>query len=592
MEGDTPQVPVTPEVQFKVKSISQTSQQPPADSQTLSKPTLPTKLKKWLKTKISHPRRVSLRLIIILIVLIALSMGGFFVWKNFVSETEKTKEEKKELTWPDEFKTREEYKKYKQENPEKWEIWCEENPKTCEKYEKPHEELEEYKKTFIPDIDHYGDLIIDGTETMVIENKKYLQQGNVYIDPGAKLIIKNSQFMLGRGDIPTIHANIIVGGELEVDNSSIFPEPGTDKKMGSLVVVSTGKGGKVNIKDSPTKIHLLVVSDGAEVILTNSEMIFDIGGLLQIHGGKTKLVNSTIGAIGLTVPANAHLNINGLKSGDCFELWDVRDMIPEANYDIVLENSCILKDDFTGSLKHGPYERGWQFFLDPTSHVKISNSELRKVFIDLVNENVRFKNLKIGQPSSLKYRDIELNDITMMGQWPFSMMDSDVTIVNSDYLFLQPSGESNIYLIDSHMVEFIPREFFGTINFENSLWTNAGEIIGGERGHAMENDFTITGSLKIYPELRQHLQWKDAQVTREYEVIVSDNIGNPIQGALVKINDEATTTDIAGKAKFNLILNEFNYNKPHILEIYQEDELIAQEEVDFFADTPIVVGQK
>ncbi len=111
MEGDTSQVPVAQEVQSKVKSISQTPQQPPADSQTPPKPTPSTKLKKlkkWLKTKISHPRRVSLRLTIILIVLVALSMGGFFVWKNFVPETEKTKEEKKELTWPDEFKTRKE----------------------------------------------------------------------------------------------------------------------------------------------------------------------------------------------------------------------------------------------------------------------------------------------------------------------------------------------------------------------------------------------------------------------------------------------------------------------------------------------------
>ena len=538
--------------------------------------------------------------IIILIILVGLGIGGFFIYKDIYKEKnetslvieEKTEEEEKELTGSDEFKTREEYKEYKIENPEEWEIWCEENPKTCEEYEKPHEESEEHKKTFIPDIDHYGDLIIDGTETMVIENKKYLQQGNVYIGPGAKLIIKDSQFMLGRGDIPTIHANIIVGGSLEIENSSIFPEPGTDKKMGSLVVVSTGKKGKINIKDSPTKIHLLVVRDDAEVALTNSEMIFDIGGLLQIHGGKTKLIDSTIGAIGLTIPANAHLEITGLKSGNCFDYWDVHDMIPDANYDLILENSCILKDDFTGPLKHGPYERGWQFFLDPTSHVRISDSELRKVFIDLVNENVKFENLKIGQPSSLKYRDIELNDIIMMGQWPFDITDSNVTIVNSDYLFLQPSGKSDIYLIDSHMVEFIPREFLGTINFENSLWTNAGEIIGDEQGHAMENDFTIKGSLKIYPELRQHLQWKDAQVTREYDVIVNNESGNSIQGALVKINDEAITTDIAGKAKFNLVFNEFNYNKPHILEIYQEDELIAQEDVDFFTSTPIVIGPK
>lgn len=48
MEGDTPQIPITQEVQPEVKDISQTPQQPFADPQTLPKPTPPAKLKKWL----------------------------------------------------------------------------------------------------------------------------------------------------------------------------------------------------------------------------------------------------------------------------------------------------------------------------------------------------------------------------------------------------------------------------------------------------------------------------------------------------------------------------------------------------------------
>ena len=432
---------------------------------------------------------------------------------------------------------------------------------------------------------HRGDLIVEGTEIKVIENVKYFQEGNIYINDQAKLIIRNSQLMMGRGNVPTVHVYIFVSpnASLEIENSSIFPRSG-------LVVVMNQ--GKTNITDSPTSIHYFDMSQGAQLTMRNSEMIFEIGGLLQVTGGDTTLIDSTIGALALSVPANAHMDISGLKSGECFESWDVQDLIPEVDYSLVMENSCILKDDFKGELKHGPYERGWLFFLDSDAHVKISDSELRKVFIDLVNEDVRFENLKIGIPSSLKYRDIELKDITMMGQWPFSIKDSNVTIKNSDYLFLQPSGQSTITLIDSHMCEFIPRDFFGTIIFENGLWTIAGEIIGGVPYHSMENDFTIKGSLKIDKGVRANLQWKDAQVTREYDVIVNNESGSSIQGALVKINDETITTDIFGKAKFSLILNEFNYNKPHILEIYQEDELIAQEEIDFFTNTPIIIRQK
>ncbi|GFP34707.1 hypothetical protein HKBW3S43_00499 [Candidatus Hakubella thermalkaliphila] len=129
------------------------------------------------------------------------------------------------------------------------------------------------------------------------------------------------------------------------------------------------------------------------------------------------MLNSTIGALGLRVPAGAYLNISGLKSGVYFESWDVHDMIPEADYHLVLKRTRILKDNFTGELEHGPYERSWLFFLDPNAHVRISNSELRKVFIDLINEDVEFENLRVGIPSSLNYRDIKLKDVIVMGQW-------------------------------------------------------------------------------------------------------------------------------------------------------------------------------
>ncbi|TET16818.1 MAG: hypothetical protein E3J75_04195 [Dehalococcoidia bacterium] len=437
--------------------------------------------------------------------------------------------------------------------------------------------------SFVPDITHSGHLVIEGKETKIIEDVKYFQQGNIYVNDEAKLVVRNSQLMIGPGEVvPTVHCYIFVGDKasLEIENSTVFPGDG-------LVVIGTS--GKVNITNSPTEIHLLSINEGAKVIITDSEVVGPIGGLIQIEGGDTRIINSTIGALALTVPANAHLDISGLKSGVYLESWDVHDMIPEADYTLVLEKTRILKDDFTGELKHGPYERGWLFFLDPNAHVRISDSELRKVFIDLQNEDVKFENLRVGIPSSLTYRDIELKDITIMGQWPFSVTDSNVTISNSDYLFLQPTGQSTISLVNSHMVEFIPRDFFGTMIFENGTWTCAGEIIGGTPYHSMENNFTIRGSLKIDRTVRENLRWKDAQVTREYDVIVRDESGNPIEGALIKIDGKTFVSDNAGKAKFSLIFNEFNYNKPKKLEVLEGENLITQKGIDFFTETPIII---
>lgn len=434
--------------------------------------------------------------------------------------------------------------------------------------------------SFVPDITHSGHLVVEGKETKIIEDVKYFQQGNIYVNDEAKLVVRNSQLMIGPGEVvPTVHSYIFVDDKasLEIENSTVFPASG-------LVVIRTS--GKVNITNSPTEIHLLEIGEGAKVVITDSEVVGPIGGLIQIEGGDTKIINSTIGALALTVPAKAHLDISGLKSGVYLESWNVHDMIPEADYTLVLEKTRILKDDFTGELKHGPYERGWLFFLDPNAHVRISDSELRKVFIEVQNEDVKFENLRVGIPSSLKYRDIELKDITIMGQWAFSVTDSNVTISNSDYLFLQPTGQSTVSLVNSHMVEFIPRDFFGTMIFENGTWTVAGEIIGGTPYHSMENNFTIKGSLKI-EGVRENLQWKDAQVTREYDVIVRDESGNPIEGALIKIDGKTFVSDNAGKAKFSLIFNEFNYNEPKKLEVLEGENLITQ--IDFFTETPIII---
>ncbi len=442
--------------------------------------------------------------------------------------------------------------------------------------------------SFIPDVVHTGDLMLNGNEIMVIDNLNYFQQGNIFINNEAKLMINNSQFMLGRGAIPTIHAYIFVSekASLEIENSTIFPyEPAND--MGALVVVRNS--GNVSITNSPTSIHLLEVFEGSHLTMINSEMIFKIGGLLQVSGGNIKVTNSTIGAIGLTIPANSHANISGITSGIYLESWDIHDMIPDINYDLILEQTYILKDE----LGPGPYERGWIFFLDPQAHVTISNSELRKVFIDFPKEteDLTLDNLKIGISTSLEYGKIKLDDVRITGQWGLELcdIDSNITIKNSNFLFIQIGGQSNLSMIDSHMDEFIPRDFFGIINFENCNWTNAGEIIGGQPHHSMENNFTIKGSLKIFPELKEHLQWQNATVKRIFDVIVLDRNSLPIKGMLLRVDGKTILTDDNGKANFPLIFNDTSYIESRELEVIKENKIIAKREIDFFTETPIII---
>lgn len=434
---------------------------------------------------------------------------------------------------------------------------------------------------------HSGDLIIPENTTRTIANEKFFQKGNVYVRADATLVIKDSEFMMARGDVPTVHVYFFVkpGARLVIEDSKIIAPPQGGTQAGLICVMNHGD---VEMRDSDTQIHYLDMSGSARFTMSGSRMVNPIGGLLQVTGGETHVTDSTIGALGLLVPAGAHLEVNGLHSGMHFDHFDVHQMIPEADYTLTLDNTTLLKDELPGEYKYGPYERGWIFFLDPNSHVRISNSELRKVFIDVRNDAAEFHDLKVGVPSSLTYRDIVLKDVTVMGEWPFSVTDANLTIYDSNYLFLQPTGCSTVRLVRSHMVEFIPRDFFGTLICQDARWTEAGEIIGGVAYHSNANAFTIKGSLTI-SGVRENLQWNDARVTREFTVHVADQAGDPIRSAEVRVNGGEHTTDSAGTATFAILFDETNYNIPSEVTVWKDNILLAPREVDFFTSSPIDV---
>ncbi|MCJ7519142.1 MAG: hypothetical protein MUO42_05660, partial [Anaerolineaceae bacterium] len=218
-------------------------------------------------------------------------------------------------------------------------------------------------------------------------------------------------------------------------------------------------------------------------------------------------------------------------------------------------------------------------------------SEVRKVFLDIRNDKAEFRDLRIGKPSSLEYRDIVLSNITAMGEWPFTITDADVTFTDSDYLFLQPSGKSTLRLINSHIVEFIPRNFTGAVEFENSTWSVAGEIIGDVAYHSQSNNFTIKGSLKIADNLRENLQWSNAKVTRYFDVMMTDSNGSPIKGGMIRINNKEYETDEKGWAQFPIIFDETNFKESQRLEAHYLGTIVDTEAIDFFSPSPILMNQ-
>lgn len=425
-----------------------------------------------------------------------------------------------------------------------------------------------------PQGEHQGDITISGKDFLTLENGEFTQFGNIYLKDRARLIIKNAELKISRYERLLNHWKIELGDQssLEIENSKIIPKKNHDP---TLVVVRAKDRARIKMLNSPTQIHLFMVEDSAKALVENSEIIGEIGGLVIVSGkGEAKIIDSKVGAVNLYIPEKATFEAEGLRTG-FFEDWNLQRDTKVANidYNIILQNTEIIPD----KIGPGPYERGWPVFIESRAKVKIKDSELRKVVINLSDEKAEFSNFSLNKPTNFVYRNINLENIKVSGQWGVSLRgSSDVVVKDSDAFWVFIYDDSKLKLINTHMNEFDPRNFHGEIIFENSRWDTAVEILE-------DNDFTMKGSLEIGQ--LGGFSWETSKVTRIYDVI-----GKPeTELTLTKGNEIIWSgmTNKEGKASFALEFDDATFNDLWIL----KDNLKHSQEITFFSKTPIDMEQ-
>ncbi len=423
---------------------------------------------------------------------------------------------------------------------------------------------------------HYGDFTLSGRETLVLENDDFEQFGNVYLKNGSKLLIKNSSFKIRRYQKLLNHWGIFLDNTavLEIENSKLVPgDPEMGK--GTLFIIYARGGATVSMKNSPTKLHLFMMFDNAKARVENSEIIGDLGGLVgAFDRAEIKIIDSKVGAINLRIPKDAVFEANGLGTG-FFKDWNLKRDTKNSGigYNIILQNTELIPD----KIGPGPFERGWPVFIDSSAKVKIKDSQLRKVVVELRDEKAQFSNFYLEKPSNFNYRDIHLENVKVMGQWGiFLRGSSDVVVRDSDAFWTFIYDDSKLKLINTHMDEFDPRNFRGEMVFENAIWDTAAEIIEN-------NDFVIRGSLEIRPI--GGFSWQDSKVTRIYDVIGKPGAELTLTKGNKVIWSEAL--DKEGKASFSLEFDDATFNDSWIL----KDNLGHTQEITFFAKTPVDIEQ-
>ena len=415
--------------------------------------------------------------------------------------------------------------------------------------------------------EHKGDIILEGRDFLRLENGTFKQFGNVYLKDSSRLALRDTTFYISRYQRLLNHWGIYLEDKasLEIKDSKLVP----GKEV--LVVVHAKDRAKVDMKNSPAKIHLFTMSENAEALVEDSEIVGNIGGLVGAHGkARVKVSDSKIGAVNLWIPSGATFQASGLGTG-FFQEWNLQEdtKVSGIDYNITLINTELVKD----TIGPGPFERGWPVFIDSSASVIIKDSELRKVVIELHDEKAEFTNFALNKSTNFKYRNIHLENVTVKGQWGVFMHGfSKVTVRDSDAFWTFIYGDSTLTLVNTHMNEFDPRNFHGQIIFENSRWDTAAEII-------QNNDFTIKGSLKIGEIGCFSLE--DSTVTR-----VCDVIGKPNMEFILEKEGKTVgqgKTDENGKVSFSIKYNDTNFSDFWKL----RDNFGTQIKVGFFSNTPI-----
>ncbi|MEW5896793.1 MAG: hypothetical protein AB1668_03825 [Nanoarchaeota archaeon] len=419
-----------------------------------------------------------------------------------------------------------------------------------------------------PNSEHKGDLTLEGRDFLILEDGEFEQFGNVYLKDSSKLIIRDSTFRISRYQRLLNHWGVYLEDKasLEIENSKLLPSSGE-----TLFVINARDRSSVNMKDSPTKIHLFSIFDNAKAVVENSEIVGVIGGLVSAFDkADIKIINSKIGAVNLHIPPNATLIAEGLGTG-FYKNWELQKNLTVSgiDYNVILENTELVAD----RIGPGPFERGFPVFIDSSAKVKIKNSEVRKIVITVNNEKAEFSNFYLEKPSNFRYRDIELENVTVKGQWGIFLHGaSDVVVKDSDAFWTFIYDGSKLKLVNTHMNEFDPRDFNGEMIFENSRWDTAAEIIEN-------NDFIMKGSLIIGNI--GGFSWENSGVTRIYDVIGKPNIELTLRKGEETIWQGKTDED--GMASFNIKFEDSTFND--IFEL--EDSLGRKIEVTFFSSTPL-----
>jgi hypothetical protein len=433
---------------------------------------------------------------------------------------------------------------------------------------------------------HEGDLVIDGSQTFVIENCTYIQTGNMQVRDWGRLIVRDSKLLINQTYLWQYNFTIEDYGTFEIDNSTFTSDRalnidfnGYSEATFDTVTLNLTQTfirfhdfSKTNLYQSSfPPSHGLYFDGYSEGSITNSDLTqiqVQIGVGASIDQSKIKVINSSISTFGINFDPSSSAEVNHLRPGFIGYLNLQQAAVNGVILDITLNDTSVGE---------------WAVQADCDSGMTISDSVIGRLGIYIHNPTVCLDSFN---PVFYEYKEmgkIILNETLVTGitVWFY---DSVATVINST-LRLYPYSQSKLYVNESIVsLQVEESDFSGNLCFERS--TLQGIDI-------FNTDFYMYGTVSL--DLSGEFHWFSTKIKRNYNISLKDDNNNSVENAgLILLDQKNTvvwngTTDNLGQADFNITFTDSNYTDSWRLNISKVGFYNETMDIGFLSDTPVSI---
>lgn len=419
-------------------------------------------------------------------------------------------------------------------------------------------------------ITHDGDLVINETQTFLLENCTFIQTGNVYVKDNGTLILRNCEFVLNQSDYYQFAIWVQDNGRLLSQNTNISSNFHFDQNFAGNSIVNFTRtfwkhftwtyfsGQSLYVFDSRGLGHFWITTTGC---FQDSE---GTGFILTSETANILIKNSSMQFASITV-RNSILNIAGLRGGQ-IEFFNTFNNISVTTG--LLSNVTIMKSNI--QLHFEPYNSNINFVncdiegfeARDGSNVTVSDSTVSDMHAE---EDVELLIYNVSVPAHL-------------AAW----YNSRVIIHNSYISWLMIEEKATVSVYESTIYE-LSCSRLSTPAYLSNVTISYFSV--------SNSNFYLHGNLTFLNYVRG---WEESSVVRNFNVILMNETGYPLANAEMKLYDRQNivwngTSDVHGRADFNVTYTDGNYTNTLVLKVIR-DGRFGTRSIEFTSSTPVFLS--